>query len=376
MRTRVRKPSRSLRYGAALAVSGLALIVRLAMDPVWGQAKAYLTVFPAVLVATWFGGRGPGYLATILCVLGVDYFWAAPAMSFSHKSAADVLALLVFLGLGAFVCHLHASVQEQRERARTEKDLADKERRAREDLMAIVAHDLRTPLQTIRLAAHLLRRADAGLWPAKLGIIERAVNRMDHLIRDLLSADKLDAGELRMTPSSESAAQLVSDAIDSVAPIAQERGIELSQDIRTPHVRCDRERVLEVLGNLLTNAVKFTPEGGTIAVRVLPAEGGFARFEVADTGHGVSPEHLPHIFERRYTSERAGTGLGLFIASGIVRGHGGSIWATSEPGVGTTIFFTLPRAQAPAAVLTLGEEPRTSSPEAPSRSAPGRLNGA
>ncbi len=134
---------------------------------------------------------------------------------------------------------------------------------------------------------------------------------MDHLIRDLLSADKLEAGELRMTPSPESAAELVDDAIDSVAPIAKERGIELSQEVRTPHVRCDRERVLEVLGNLLTNALKFTPEGGKIAVRVVPTEDGFARFEVTDTGRGISrgapPPHLRATLHERAIGHGAGS---------------------------------------------------------------------
>jgi len=354
--------SRWLCYVVAVAASATAVLVRLGMDPIWGNTKAYLLVFPALIVATWFGGRGPGFLATLLCVVGVDYFWARPVFSFAHKSAADVVALLAFVGLGFFVSHLFATEREQRQQARTEKARAEEERRAREELMAIVAHDLRNPLQTILVTSRLLRTkgADAPWIVPKLGLIERSVNTMDHLIRDLLVAAKLEAGDLRIETSPQDVVRLVSDAVETVQPLAQARGIELRQEVvRNERVACDRERVLQVLGNLLGNALKFTDEGGSITVRAIAGDEAFIRFDVTDTGRGIAREHLKRIFERHWKRDSKGSGLGLYIAAGIVNAHGGRIWAQSEPGVGTTMAFTLPRSDAvrvrASGTLTLGQ---------------------
>jgi signal transduction histidine kinase len=356
-------PSRWLAYVASVALSGLAVLLRLALDPVWGNSKAYLMVFPAVMVATWFGGRGPGFVATLLCVLGVDYFWAKPTMSFSHKSAADVLGLLAFIALGLFVSHLHATVREQRERARIETARAEQERRAREELMTIVAHDLRNPLHTILMTSTLLRTksSDPALFATTLGLIERSVSRMDHLIQDLLVRAKIEAGELRLASAPAHPTELLSEAVDTALPLAQARGIEVRQEGgRAAWVTCDRERVLQVLANLLGNALKFTPEGGSIVVGAAAVDPTFVRFDVADTGRGIAREHLPHIFERHWRDDPRGTGFGLHIAAGIVHAHGGKIWAESEPGKGTTIRFTLLRSDTTTvptpATLTLGSQ--------------------
>src|SRR4029079_18305974 len=134
---------------------------------------------------------------------------------------------------------------------------------------------------------------------------------------------------------------IVREAVELVQPVAQERGITL--EVRpAPHVRaiaCDRDRLMQVLGNLLGNALEFTPDGGHVTVRTA-ADGPGVRFEVEDTGPGIKVEDLPHLFERYWKAGSRGTGLGLFIAQSVVRGHGGRIEVESRPGVGSRFYFT------------------------------------
>ncbi len=218
-------------------------------------------------------------------------------------------------------------------------------RRSRETVLGVVAHDLRNPLGTITMATALIRRRPDDLH--RLDLIDRAARRMQHLIRDLVDASVLDAdGSLSMVLADVPVASLVADAIVAAKLEADSRSITISPDpIATLLVRCDRERMLQVLANLLGNAVKFTPEGGHISVRAMRVDS-FVRIEVADTGPGIKQEHQASVFERHWSGRTAGAGagLGLFIARGIVRGHGGRIWLHSEPGRGTTFFLTVPTA--------------------------------
>ena len=223
--------------------------------------------------------------------------------------------------------------------------------RAREDLLAVVSHDLKNPLGVVQLASALLLRGVQGKpggeqVQKQASRIQAAGERMARLISDLLDWGRIEAGGLPLEPSVQSVASLVTEALESVRPLAEARGLRVAarlpdEDVR---VRCDRTRVLQVLGNLLGNAVKFTPDGGqlTVGARV---DGDETRLWVRDTGTGIRPDALPHVFERYWQEKEAesrGTGLGLYIAKGIVEAHGGRIWAESVPGQGSTFTFTLP----------------------------------
>jgi signal transduction histidine kinase len=171
---------------------------------------------------------------------------------------------------------------------------------------------------------------------------------MGRLIDDLLDFASLEAGRLSLAPTTQAAAPLVHDACQLFADIARDKGLRLACETGAdlPPVPCDRDRVLQVLANLLDNAVKATPAGGAVVVRA-EARPGEVCFSVADTGPGMPAEELPHLFERFRRGRQAGyrgTGLGLAIARGIVSAHGGRIWADSAPGRGSTFWFTLPAA--------------------------------
>jgi PAS domain S-box-containing protein len=226
-------------------------------------------------------------------------------------------------------------------------DDAQRALRAREEVLAIVSHDLRSPLAVVEMGTSALLEArdkDAEV----ILRIARAGRRMQILIRDLLDVSAIDTGHLRIEPAEEVLGPLVSEAIEAARPLADEKHIRLSADVAAPAVRvvCDHGRILQVFANLLGNAVKFTKEGGTITVRAAE-DRGVVRLAVADTGVGIPDDQLPHVFDRYWQGgreTRAGVGLGLAIAKGIIDAHRGTIRAESTPGKGSTFLFDLPRA--------------------------------
>ncbi|WP_164019902.1 ATP-binding protein [Pyxidicoccus trucidator] len=234
--------------------------------------------------------------------------------------------------------------------------------RAREDLLAVVSHDLKNPLGVVQLGAALLLRG-AGSKPGGESVakqatrIQDATERMSRLISDLLDWGRLEAGGLPLEWGEHAVAALVTEAVESIRPLAEAKGLHLRMELPAgdTRARCDRVRVLQVLGNLLGNAVKFTSAGGTLSV-VARAHGPEVSFHVRDTGSGIAPEALPHIFDRYWQARDAasrGTGLGLAIAKGLVEAHGGTIRAESTPGEGSTFAFTLPIALGAPVALPL-----------------------
>ncbi|WP_437650529.1 sensor histidine kinase [Sorangium sp. So ce362] len=226
--------------------------------------------------------------------------------------------------------------------------------RTRNDLLAIVSHDLRNPLSTVLVASALLMQTlPAGESGAqgrkKAEIIRAAAQHMLRLIGDLLDVAAIEAGRLSMVTQRHATDALVHDALAMQQTLATEKHVVLEGELPgggSFEVLCDRERVLQVLANLIGNAIKFTRAGGIITVRAEP-RGNEALFAVADTGSGIPPDQLLHVFDEFWQAKetaRLGTGLGLTIAKGFVEAHGGRIWAESRPGVGTTFFFTLPLA--------------------------------
>lgn len=228
-------------------------------------------------------------------------------------------------------------------------DQAQQATRARDELLAIVAHDLRNPLSTVKMGSTMLmEEATSDLQRRSAELVSRAADRMQRLIEDLLDATRIRAGKLSIEPVLHSAASIIAEAITMLTPLAGARNIELSADINRDHppVMLDPTRILQVLSNLLGNAIKFTPEGGRvrIACELLDEE---LKVSVTDTGPGIPPDQISHIFGRlwqAHAGDRRGIGLGLSIVQGIVEAHKGRVWVESEVGAGTTFHFTLPLA--------------------------------
>ena len=232
-------------------------------------------------------------------------------------------------------------------RARAEAEAAV---RAREEILAIVSHDLRNPLNSISLSATVLESAlhDAKVTP-QVGIIIRAVARMSRLIQDLLDVSRITSGRLEVNPTPIELATLFEDVRMLLQPqlLQKDQHFECETPEAPAVVAVDPHRVAQVLANLVGNATKFTPEGGRIRLGARRVDGEML-VSVSDTGQGIDAQDLPNIFDRFWQAprvRRGGVGLGLRIAKGIVDAHGGRLWAESSPGVGTTFFFTLPLSQ-------------------------------
>ena len=318
----------------------LVVVGRLALDPLWGrQHNRHLVFLPTVMLAAWFGGFGPGLLAVALSTLALGHFWTEPAFGFHVNSD-----LVLFFFVSVAVCELVESLHLARAHA-------DEARRAHERVMEVVVHDLRNPLTAIRATSEALQNSPTMEAHSRhrLKIIDRSVSRMESLIRDLVDAGQAEHGTLHMMIEKEAALSIVDEAVELQAPLARERGVllEASGPEATIFINGDRHRLLQVLGNLIGNALKFTPQGGRIIVRIdadAPDGDRVVRFVVEDSGTGIKPEHLPHVFEQYWKGDSKGTGLGLYIAQSIVRAHGGDIGVKSEPGRGALFFFTVPRA--------------------------------
>ncbi len=220
---------------------------------------------------------------------------------------------------------------------------------ARERVLAVVSHDLRNPLGTIQLASAsvLAEMGPEQPWRRQLEIVQRSCSRMEHLIADLLDMSRIDAGRLSVEKKPERADDITQDAAELHQTMADERGIALENCCTAEGivVACDRQRVLQVFGNLLGNALKACRHGDVITVGCERVDSG-ARFWVRDTGPGIPPELVPHLFDPYWTgpASRGGVGLGLYIARGIVERHGGSLNVESTVGRGTCFSFTLPAA--------------------------------
>ncbi len=222
----------------------------------------------------------------------------------------------------------------------------------RDDLVATVAHELRTPLASLRMAVHLLAQEAVGPLTAKQSELVFAsrdeCERLQSIVDELLDLSRIDADRIDLRLDTHDPEDLVRDAIESQQAAAAARGVELRSELLpgTGAVIADRERVLVVLANLIGNAIRYGAAGGTVTVAAMPRDGSL-RIEVRDQGPGVPPEYTHTIFDKYVRvpgAPASGAGLGLYIAREIVRAHGGEIGVDSVPGKGATFWFTLAHA--------------------------------
>jgi PAS domain S-box-containing protein len=219
----------------------------------------------------------------------------------------------------------------------------------RERVLAVVSHDLRNPLGTIQLAVSTMPdavRADPDA-AKRIDIVQRATKMMESLIGDLLDIATIQAHKLALRMADEDAHSIVHEVIAIHAPLAEEKRVALVDETRLAgaHVRCDRSRISQVLSNLVGNAIKFCTAGARIWIGGF-VDGDSVVLEVSDSGPGIPPADIPHLFEPYWSTQRGrqrGTGLGLFICKAIVDAHGGQLVVDSVVGHGTTFRMYLPR---------------------------------
>ena len=226
---------------------------------------------------------------------------------------------------------------------------------ANEELIAIVAHDLRNPLGAIALQASMLRSQTSDPTSRRQAAsIENIASRMDYLIRTVVDASTLEAHRFVVQPGTCAVGQVIDAAMEMFQPVATSKRVQLAANVdeRDLVLRGNSEQVLDVVCNLIGNALKFTPSQGSVAISVAHV-GALAKFSVSDSGPGILPGDVSHVFERYWTKPRGtskGTGLGLFIAKSIVEAYGGTIWVESSTSQGGAKFdFTIPIADARSA---------------------------
>jgi signal transduction histidine kinase/ActR/RegA family two-component response regulator len=314
----------------------------------------------AVVIACWYGGRQPALLAAALALILSETVLGTPSIA---RAAA-------FTGVAVLTISLYSRALETRGRAealaQVREDLLRREQaaradaetagRAKDEFLSTLSHELRTPLNALMGWVWWLRRGglDAQRQARALETVERNTNALAQLIEDLLVLSRIVTGKLRLSLQEVDPAAIVSAAVNSLQPAAAAKSIDLGIVLDdTGPVMADRERLQQVVWNLLSNAIKFTPEKGRVDVTLRRA-GGDVVIEVRDSGQGISPALLSHIFDRFPPAAgrrpSSGLGLGLSIVRHLVERHGGTIRAESAgEGHGATFTATLPRSAQPAA---------------------------
>jgi NtrC-family two-component system sensor histidine kinase KinB len=219
----------------------------------------------------------------------------------------------------------------------------------KEEYVSLISHDLRTPLTAIlgraQLLAHGLPRADLAAVARDARAILASARRMEMMIEDLVETTRLEAGSAALHRVPVDPRALIRDAIEALPTAGDQQRIQVEAPADLPVVRADRERIIRVVANLLSNALKFSPPESPVEVRVSTRDREVV-IAVTDHGIGIPPQAIPHLFEKYFQTEagkkRGGLGLGLYLSRLIVSAHGGRIWVRSEVGVGSTFSFSLP----------------------------------
>ncbi len=338
---------------ATLLVVGLGLS-QIGADP-FARPPGLATTFAALCVVLVFTGafrltqsavKLTAGLAVIALLLTAAFGWL-PWLAAGGSLVAVALSGVLALSVTDMIRRV---VMNEVSRVTLDKMFGEAERiiDAREEILRIVAHDLRNPLNTISMATSLLTDIDGSPESRtnQLRIIKRAGERANRLIQDLLSVTTIEAGRLSIAPRKVSVADLFNEAGEMLEPVAREKGLTLGMNAADdlPAVRADPARVLQVFSNLVGNAVKFTPSGGTITLSAIRADGKML-CSVSDTGPGIPAAQIPRLFGKFWQAQRGdsrGVGLGLAIARGIVEAHGGTITVESVVGHGSVFSFALP----------------------------------
>jgi signal transduction histidine kinase len=314
--------------------------------PVWLRTSAeYDACFSNVMAKTGDLDDASAHLALPLIHAGEVVGGLAFDFAFCPAiHATDELFTSLLAQATADALQRARSYDQEREARRTAEILS----RAREDVLGVVAHDLRNPLNLVSMTTQLLMEPD--LTPERrkstIAINTRAVARMNRLIGDLLDVVRMEAGHLSLDVGPCDVSRVLVETMEAFQARAAELGISLVLSPEPPNVivQADEERVLQLIDNLVGNALKFTPSGGRVSV------GGFIddnelRVTVADTGPGIPEEQRAKLFDRFWQArgtDRRGLGLGLPIAKGIAEAHGGRLWVESTVGSGTTFHFAMP----------------------------------
>ena len=374
------RPHPVLRYLAALLAVALASAIRFALNPLLENRGPFVLMFLAVAISGWYGGFGPGILATILSAALALYLFLDPAYTLQTLPLSYVVFTGLFVIGGALISVLSESMHRARERAELgaeelRLEVVERERiadelkqsverektalieseiahRAKDEFLATVSHELRTPLNSMLGWAQMLQtgRLSAEDRSNAYETIERNAKHQAQLIEDVLDVSRIITGRVRLDVRPIEPITVIEHAIEIVRPTADAKGVSLQAELdpNAGPISGDDSRLQQVVWNLLSNAIKFTSRGGTVQIRLERVES-HIEIVVSDTGQGIEAAFLPFAFDR-FRQEvgssarlHGGMGLGLAIVRHLVELHGGSVEAESKgKGEGAVFIVKLP----------------------------------
>jgi signal transduction histidine kinase len=385
--------ARVARYAVALISTGCAAGAGAVLHATLGYRFPLIAFYPAIMVTAWFGGLWPSLTATMVSALIVDRLWLAPLRAAELSVPGDLIALGLFVGIGMVISSFSESMHRSTARERAAREQAEQHERALQDserqlrdalgreqaaraeavianrtkdrFLAIVSHELRTPLNAVLGWAEILRRQgpDPRLRDRAVEAIAVNAKRQVQLVDDLLDVIGMMSGKLQLQPAVVNINDVVRAVIELMQPAADSKRIELAFHDLLPRatVHGDSMRLQQILWNLISNAIKFTPDHGLVQIhtRELPNA---IEIRVVDTGRGIPSEHLQAIFEPFHqvdgsiTRDQSGLGLGLPIVKHLAEAHGGHVRAESAgPGKGSIFTLTLPLIPVSAPAITHDE---------------------
>ena len=347
-----------LRYAGAVPIVALFVALRGLMDPFVGEQSPYVFLLPGIVLSAWLGGIGPGFFATLLSALAADWFFIEPIWSVLEydKGLPEIVRIHIYIADGLIISwlvgQLHSSVQKSR---RNEAELAQADKR-KDDFLAVLGHELRNPLAPLSNGIELLKRRDADPETVRqtVEMMDRQVRLMTHLVDDLLDVARIRRGKVVLQKEVLALSEIVSAAVELCRPMIEARRHRLSFELPDVPVWVDADaiRLTQVLTNLLSNAAKYTPEGGEIRLSVRSTATNVS-ISVRDNGIGIAADRLPRVFELFQQADdspahtQTGLGLGLAVVRSLVQAHGGTITAHSGgPGRGSEFTVRLPVAAA------------------------------
>ena len=337
-------------FGTAVLAVAVAGAVRAGLLGALETRAPWLTFYPAVMIAGLYGGFAAGLLATVLTCLAIVLGWPAFGPQPFIVAPADWLGTSVFIFNGVMISGIAEAMRRARARAKQAEEEAVAANRAKSQFLSRMSHELRTPLNAILGFGQLLAM-DHLEDDQREGVdhITRAGRHLLDLINEVLDLSRIDTGGLSLSLEPVNVDELVADAVSLVGPMSAGRQMALrsEREDAAAHVLADRQRIKQVLVNLLANAVKYSPPGAVATVLTESVGNGRIRITVADTGPGIPPELLPRLFRPfdRIGAEATGvegTGLGLALSKALVEAMGGTIGVDSTVGVGSRFWVELP----------------------------------
>ncbi|MFL6299663.1 MAG: ATP-binding protein [Terriglobales bacterium] len=368
---------KSASYFLSAATIVAALLLLLGVHAHVNVAAAGLILVTVVTICSVLWGSGPGLIAALIGVTGLNYFFIPPVHTFAIAGTENWVAFIVFACCALVVGQLSARAQDrlgqlEEEQARakvlhenlqaalreaTNAELLRRSESLKSALLDAVTHDIRTPLTSIKASVTALLADDGKLAHADpesskelLQVIDEETDRLNRFTEQMVELAKLQSHQLVVQPEPSSVQEIVEAAASCLEDRLRERTLEISIGETASHVRADAKLISEVMYNILDNAVKYSPVGSRIVVSTTPDGSSSTVFRVEDEGPGIATDLRGQVFQRFFrapSSQRAvgGLGMGLAIAQGIVQAHGGKIWIEdARSHRGAAVCFTVPAA--------------------------------